>query len=272
MGFVGGGNMARALIGGLLAGDWCESEISVADPSSDQLGAIQQRWSGIYLTTDNLELLARCDLLVLAVKPQVLSDCLRAMSAHLPNSPPLMLSIVAGIRIATIQRWLGRDLPVVRCMPNTPALIGCGAAGLAASANVEESGRRLAEKMLSAVGIALWVSQESDLDAVTALSGSGPAYIFYMIEAMEDAGIALGLDRGVARRLALQTTLGAARLAATGEADPGELRARVTSKGGTTARALEVMMKADFKTLIGDALAAAAVRAQQLADEAESNA
>ncbi|HID82204.1 MAG TPA: pyrroline-5-carboxylate reductase, partial [Thiotrichales bacterium] len=211
--FIGGGNMAGSLIGGLISDGWNPASIHVADPDPQQLNTMLQRSPDLMVTEDNLAAIKNADAVILAVKPQILHNVSSDLRDDLQANRPLIISIAAGVREADINRWMGGQLPVVRCMPNTPALVQSGATGLFANALVTAEQKALAESILRAAGITVWVDDESLLDAVTALSGSGPAYYFLVMEAMQTAGEKLGLDKETARLLTLQTALAAARLA-----------------------------------------------------------
>jgi pyrroline-5-carboxylate reductase len=265
IGFIGAGNMATALAGGLLARGWSPADIALSDASSAPLEPHAAR--GCFTTTDNRVLLERSDVIVLAVKPQVMSAVLKPLADLAAARRPLVISIAAGIPVASLARWLGGALPVVRAMPNTPALVQAGATGLFASPEVSAAQRAEAEAILGAVGITLWVGDEALIDAVTAVSGSGPAYFFYVMEAMMAAGRELGLDEATARALTLQTALGAAQMAVSADVGPAELRRRVTSPGGTTERAIAAFDDADLKAVFGRALAACAARGTELAEQ-----
>jgi pyrroline-5-carboxylate reductase len=265
IGFIGAGNMASALAGGLLAQGWEPASIALADPLPAALADHARR--GLVTTADNHELLTHADVLVLAVKPQVMSAVLKPLAVAAQRKQPLVISIAAGIPVASLERWLGGALPVVRAMPNTPALVQAGATGLYANAAVSVEQKAMAETIMGAVGLTLWVGDERLIDAVTAVSGSGPAYFFYVMEAMMAAGRELGLDDKTARALTLQTALGAAQMAITADVGPEELRRRVTSPGGTTERALAVFDEAELKTIFARALAACAVRGGELATQ-----
>lgn len=263
IGFLGAGNMASALAGGLRARGWPGDRLWLSDPNPAQLQPHRQQ--GLQVTTDNLALLAAVDVLVLAVKPQVMAQVLTPLADLAQSRRPLVISIAAGIPISALTRWLGGALPIVRAMPNTPALVQTGASGLFASPQVDHETRALAERILGAVGLTLWVEREALIDAVTAVSGSGPAYFFHVMEAMIAAGVRLGLDEVDARALTLQTALGAAQMAITADVGPDELRRRVTSPGGTTERALEVFGQAGLMQMFERALAACAARGGELA-------
>jgi pyrroline-5-carboxylate reductase len=265
--FIGGGNMSRSLIGGMIKNDWPVDLIHVADPDPKQLELIASAFPGIHTHTDNGSAAEAAQIIVLAVKPQVLPQVVRGLESHIDRNKHLIISIAAGIRSNDIDRWLGQGQAIVRCMPNTPALVQSGATGLFANAQVSDEQCSLAESILRSVGITLWVKDEALIDAVTAVSGSGPAYFFLVIEAMEDAGVKLGLERDSARLLSLETAFGAAKLALESDDDAATLRQRVTSKGGTTEQALKVLEEGGLRTLFADALKAAAQRANELADK-----
>ncbi len=262
--FIGAGNMARSLIVGLLQ-DKADVRLRVADPDQHQLDAIRKHWPDVLVTTDNLEAMQGADVVVLAVKPQVMGEVVGSLQEIAQRGRPLFVSIAAGIREEALNRWLGGNLPIVRCMPNTPALVQCGATGLYANTQVSEDQRSLAESILRAVGITLWFEEESKLDAVTAVSGSGPAYFFLVMEVMQAAAEKLGMRTEDAHLLIVQTALGAARLALESDDPPAELRRKVTSKGGTTAAALQVLNDGGLAELFDKALQAAESRSRELA-------
>ncbi len=267
IGFIGGGNMARALLGGLVQSGIPAGRLWVSDPDE---GARTQlaRDLGVHATADNQAVVEACDVVVLAVKPQVLGEVARGLD--LSSRPQvLVISIAAGVRTEPLSRWLGGHERLVRAMPNTPALVGSGVAGLYARPGVDEAGRETAERVLRAVGTAVWVESEDLLDAVTAVSGSGPAYFFLVMEAMEAAAGELGLDAATARLLTVETAFGAAKLALEAHEPAAVLRQRVTSPGGTTAAALAVLEAGDLRGLFTRALAAARDRARELAAELE---
>ncbi|HXH03768.1 MAG TPA: pyrroline-5-carboxylate reductase [Candidatus Competibacteraceae bacterium] len=263
--FIGGGNMARSLIGGLINDGYPAERLWVADPGAEHRQQLAGQF-GIHTTADNLEALAHAEVVVLAVKPQVIKGVAVQLADAVQQRRPLVLSIAAGVREPDLRRWLGGDLPIVRSMPNTPALVGSGAAALYANPWVSAAQRQQAESILRACGLTVWVEQETLLDAVTALSGSGPAYFFLVMEAMEQAGVALGLEPATARLLTLQTAFGAAKMALESEEGPALLRERVTSPGGTTERAIAVLREAGLEALFGRALSAACERARELGD------
>ncbi|HEX6828731.1 MAG TPA: pyrroline-5-carboxylate reductase [Burkholderiales bacterium] len=262
--FVGGGNMATALIGGMLQKGYATAGIKVVEVVPEARERLARDY-GVRATAELAEGIAGSDTLVLAVKPQQLRELAGRMRSLLGGQ--LVISIAAGIRAGDIARWLGGHANLVRAMPNTPALIQAGITGLYALPGVGAGGRAEAERILGAVGETLWLGDESMLDAVTAVSGSGPAYVFYFIEALQEAAVALGLAPGEARRLALATFLGAARLAAASPEEAATLRARVTSRGGTTERAIGVLDEAGVMQQFARAVAAAAERSRELGDE-----
>ena len=262
--FIGAGNMARSLIVGLLQ-DKANVALRVADPDQQQPDAIRKHWPDVLTTTDNLEAMQGADVVVLAVKPQIMSDVAASLNALAQRSRPLFVSIAAGIREAALNRWLGGNHAIVRCMPNTPALVQAGATGLYANPQVSEQQRSMAESILRAVGITLWFDDEAKLDAVTAISGSGPAYFFLVMEAMQAAAEQLGIRAEDAQLLIVQTALGAAKLALESGDLPAELRQKVTSKGGTTEAALNVLTDGGLHDLFAKALQAAESRSKALA-------
>ena len=262
--FVGGGNMARSLIGGIIA-DGCDREtIRVADPDRQQLSALHRQF-GVGTSTDNLAAVEGADLVVFAVKPQKLREVALQTASAWATRKPLALSVVAGVRSGDINAWIGAGAPLVRAMPNTPALVQSGATALFANPVASEEQKHLAESLMRAVGLTVWLDDEAAMDAVTALSGSGPAYFFYVMEAMQAAGESLGLSPHSARLLTLQTAMGAAKLALESSDEVSTLRERVTSPGGTTERAIEVLRSGGLETLFRDALESAHKRAGELA-------
>ena len=266
VGFIGAGNMAKAMAGGLLARGWAAERLRAADPNAE----VRADWHakfGLSCGDDNLAVARGVDVLVLAVKPQQIATVARALASAVRNRPVLVISIAAGIRLAQLEAWLGSGVAIVRAMPNTPALVGSGAAGVYANTHVDAAGRQVAHDILASVGIALWLETEDQLDAVTALSGSGPAYFFLMMEALERAGVELGLAPVTARALTLATALGAARMATASDEDPATLRTRVTSPGGTTEAAIQLLQHSNYADLVARALKAAAARARELAEQ-----
>lgn len=265
IGIIGAGNMARSLAGGLLANGFARDHLSLSDPDANQRRGAESAL-GLTVLADNRELAARCDVLVLAVKPQVLRDVAGEIAAAVQSRKPLVVSVAAGIRITDLERWLGGSLAVVRVMPNTAALIGSGASGLFANSRVSAAQRDEAESILRAVGVTVWVPDEALMDTVTAVSGSGPAYFFLVMEALEKAAIKHGLDPQTARLLTLETAYGAAKMALEGQEEPAALRQRVTSPGGTTERAIQALQHGNLERLMDDAVAAAIHRARELAN------
>ncbi|WP_333661587.1 pyrroline-5-carboxylate reductase [Acinetobacter sp.] len=261
--FIGGGNMAQALIGGLLSRGLPTTRITVSDPVEQIRHVLEEK--GIQTTTDNAEAIKNADIVVLAVKPQVLATVLQPLKGLL--SDKLVISIIAGAEIQTISDLIGGSQRIVRVMPNTPALVQTGAHGIYAPEAVGVQDRELTSQILAATGLTIWVDNEAQIDAVTAVSGSGPAYFFYLMESMIRAGKNLGLDEKVATALTLQTALGAAQMAITSSNSPAELRKNVTSPNGTTQAALEVFDRAQISQNIQAALAAAQKRSQELAQE-----
>lgn len=263
--FIGGGNMARSLIGGLLADGCSTHTLGVAEPDQERRTALHQQF-GVHVSSDNLSIASQASVLVLAVKPQVLPAVATQLAATVQRDQPLVISIAAGVREPDLRRWLGGNVALVRAMPNTPALVRCGAAALFANPQVSREQRQLAENILRAVGLTVWVGDETLLDTVTALSGSGPAYFFLVMEALEQAGVQLGLPPEQARLLTLQTAFGAAKMALESVESPATLRTRVTSPGGTTERALAVLQGGGLESLFGAALTAACQRSRELGD------
>jgi pyrroline-5-carboxylate reductase len=262
--FVGGGNMGGALLAGLLRAGVAPTAVTVCDPSAAVRARLEAEFQ-VRTAAVADEAAGTADLLVLAVKPQLLREVVEALRLSAAAARPLVLSVAAGIRVADLERWCGPGVPVVRAMPNRPALIGAGAAGLYAPTSVSDAERRLAEAAMRAVGVTAWVAEEALIDAVTALSGSGPAYFFLLAELMMDAAIQLGLDAATAQTLARATLAGSGALAAQSRADLATLRAEVTSRGGTTEAALRALGQADLRAIVQRALAAAAERARELA-------
>ncbi len=265
--FIGAGNMAASLIGGLRAQGIPAASICASDPGADKRDELSAT-HGVETFADNGQALAGADVIVLAVKPQVMQAVCRDLVSHL-DSNQLIVSIAAGINCASLQAWLGEQTPraIVRCMPNTPSLLRQGVSGLYANAQVNDAQRQQAEQLLSAVGLALWLDKEELIDAVTAVSGSGPAYFFLLIEAMTAAGEELGLPRATAAQLTMHTALGAARMACESDVEAAELRRRVTSPNGTTEAAIQAFQASGFETLVQQAMNAAARRSAELAEQ-----
>lgn len=263
--FIGGGNMATSLIGGLVEKGYPADAITATDPVEASRSRLAATF-GIRTSDDNASACKQAEVVILAVKPQVMKQVASDLSPALTHRP-LIISIAAGITMDALADWLGGDLPIVRCMPNTPALVETGAAGLFANGQVSSQQKQLASEILDAVGISCWLEGEADIDAVTALSGSGPAYYFLVMEIMEKVGTELGLTPDVARQLTLQTALGAAKMAMASDVDAAELRRRVTSPGGTTQRAIETLQQGDLEALFRKAMNGAAERAREMAAE-----
>ena len=261
--FIGAGNMASALIGGLISRGVPANQLAAVDPSASQRDQVHARHGIRTAASVDAELLREA-VVVLAVKPQQMREAVQAIAPLLGDQ--LLMSVAAGVRASDLSRWLGGHVRIVRTMPNTPALVGLGATGLAALPGCLTTDRALAQAIMGAVGCTVWVDDEARLDAVTALSGSGPAYVFRFIECLIEGGQQLGLSAEQARTLALQTVLGAATLAATSNEPAAVLRERVTSKGGTTAAALAVFDSGALPDLVARAMAAADQRSQELGD------
>ena len=269
--FIGGGNMGRALIGGLLASGLHAKQMTVVEPFTATAEKLQADFSvAIVNSIDQLQFDSKLEqLIVMAVKPQDFKQVALSLAPHLmviAASPLLIISIAAGIRINSMSEWLGQSR-CVRAMPNTPALIGMGITGLSAHTSVDAQSRAKAAALCNAVGQSVWVHDENLIDAVTAVSGSGPAYVFAFLEALQSGGEKLGLDPSTARALAYATLQGAAQLAVNSTESAGSLREKVTSKGGTTAAALAVLHEGDWQGILEAALAAAAKRGQAMGDE-----
>jgi pyrroline-5-carboxylate reductase len=266
IGFLGGGNMARALIGGLIARGTPAALISVGEPFETARESLTREFT-VRVSADNRSAIEGCALIILAVKPQEAGKVLPPLAPQLQSARPVLLSVAAGIRIASLSAWAGAGVAVIRAMPNRPALIGAGITGLYAAAGVGAEQRTLAEQTLQAVGQVVWVEREADLDVVTALSGSGPAYFFLLAELMMQAAVEQGLAPEAARRLALGTLHGAGALAMASDGDLARLRHEVTSRGGTTEAALGAFTAADLTGIVARAVQAATRRSRELADQ-----
>jgi len=264
--FIGGGNMATSLIGGLIAQGHTADSISVSDPNESQRNQLEQQFS-IKTFADCNAAIKDADIVVLAVKPQVMKEVALMVAAAIDEKAkqPIFVSIAAGINLFSLQTWLGQEQAIVRCMPNTPSLIQLGASGLYANEQTSIVQKNLAETVLKAAGIVQWVQSEAEIDAVTAVSGSGPAYYFLLMEAMIDAGVELGLSRETASELTIQTAIGAAQMAKESDVDVAELRRRVTSPGGTTEQAINTFESAHLRDIVKAALNAANRRSGELA-------
>lgn len=262
---IGGGNMARGLLGGLLARAIDPERITVTAATATTRAALAADL-GVLVSDDNMAAIAGARVVVLAVKPQVMGEVTRGIAAGLRTARPLVISVAAGITTGQLREWIGPGVPVVRAMPNRPAMIGAGATGMFADASVDGAGRALAAELLGTTGLALWVDKESDIDLVTALSGSGPAYFFRLAELMAEAAVAQGLDPAVARQLAARTLAGAGQMvAAEATTDLSAMRAAVTSRGGTTAAALAQFDASGLPIAVAAAMRAAAERSRELA-------
>jgi pyrroline-5-carboxylate reductase len=263
--FIGGGNMARCLIGGLVAHGHDRAAIVVTEPQQALRDALARDF-GVASGDDNAAAAAKADTIVLAVKPQVVRTVCASIAPALHGRRPRIVSIAAGVRIAQLQQWLGTGLPVIRAMPNTPALIGAGITGLTASTDATAQDRHAAEAVLLAAGPAVWIDDERLMDAVTAVSGSGPAYFFLLMESMQAAAIRQGLAADAARELVLHTALGAARMALESVDSTTTLRERVTSPGGTTQAALDTFAAGGFSALVDAAIHRATIRGRELSE------
>lgn len=263
--FIGCGNMGGSLIGGLLANSYNKDFICGSDPDSKQRNKLKDRYD-IEVYENNAEALTGAEVVVLAVKPQVMQSTVTGIAELLAGRQVLIISIAAGIRISSLNRWLGDALPVVRAMPNTPALIRAGVTALYASAPVSSIQRELSESIMRSVGTVVWVDNEASMDAVTALSGSGPAYFFLLMEVLEKAALELDLPIEKARLLILETALGAAKMAVESNCDAATLRRQVTSPGGTTEQALKVLQQGNLDKLFLQAVRAAQLRSVELAE------
>ncbi len=264
--FIGGGNMAAALIGGLTKQGLARERIVVSDPNREQIERLVRDY-GVAAAADNQGAVEGAEVVILAVKPQQMRSVALGLAPHLAASGPLVISIAAGIPHAALTRWFGAKTAVVRTMPNRPALNGFGATGLYAPVSVGAANRALAESILGAVSATVWVEHESQMDTVTALSGSGPAYFFLFMEALEAAAHARGLPNDIAHKLTLETAFGASQMARLSSDSLSTLREQVTSKGGTTAAALDVLDAAGLRAIVAHAVAAADRRSAELAAE-----
>ena len=270
IGFIGSGNMAYSLIGGLTSTGMKGQNIWISDPSTEKMTPIASQFS-VNMTNSNIELVQSVDIIILAVKPQQLAQVCTEIAASVAKTRPLVISIAAGVLSKDIESWLNENqdkqssLALVRCMPNTPALVQSGATALFANKQVSHEQKTLAESILRAAGLTLWLENESDMDAVTALSGSGPAYFFLVIDAMEKAGIQLGLTEKTAHLLAIQTAFGASKMALESNDSPETLRKKVTSPGGTTEKAIGILQDGQLEALFAKALEGARDRSIELA-------
>jgi pyrroline-5-carboxylate reductase len=261
--FIGGGNMARSLIGGLIQRGVARQSLCVSEPVAELANALHHDFA-IEVDSDNLTAATHSDIWVFAVKPQVMKTVCEALSELAQEKKPLIVSIAAGISATQLNQWLGGNLAIVRTMPNTPALLGAGATGLFANGSVTDAQKQHVETLMQATGITVSIEEEAMMDAVTAVSGSGPAYVFLLAEAMQAAGVAQGLSAEVARALTNQTLLGAARMLTETDASADVLRQRVTSPGGTTQAAIESFEANGFRDIVNHAIAAATLRGRAL--------
>lgn len=262
--FIGGGNMAQCLIGGLIDDGMKPQFITVSEPDASRREELTNDF-GVTVLTDNIAAINESDIVVVAVKPQVMKSAVLPLQEGLSEKKPLLISIAAGIPISSLESWVGNDLAMIRAMPNTPALVNTGITALFANSRVLQKQRNQAEAILRAVGKVVWIEEETLMDTVTAVSGSGPAYFFYFMEALEQAAIEEGLDENTARLLSLETALGAARLAIETMKPLSELRGRVTSPGGTTEAAIQVLEQAGICQILKRAVTAARKRSTDLA-------
>lgn len=266
IGFIGGGNMASSLISGLIASGHSPQQIWVSDVNNETLKNLSNNHK-VNTSFSNQAVIEEVEVIVLAVKPQILREVAEQAAPFIQQKQPLVVSIAAGISQKSLSQWLGQNTAIVRCMPNTPALVLTGATGLHANLNVTEEQRDLAENIMRAVGVSLWVETETELDVVTAVSGSGPAYFFLLMEAMEKAALDLGLNIHTARLLVQQTALGAAKIALESSESPEALRQRVTSPGGTTQKAIETFEQGGFSELVNKAIHAAKDRSIEMSKQ-----
>lgn len=270
IGFIGGGNMATSLISGLIASGHSPKQIWVSDVNPDTRQTLADKLE-VNVSENNDVVINESDVVVIAVKPQVMKEVTQKVCATIRQKKPLIVSIAAGITQSSLSRWLGEETAIVRSMPNTPALVLTGATALHANHNVSIEQQNMAENIMRSVGIAIWVKNESQLDAVTAVSGSGPAYFFLLMEAMEKTAEEMGLNETTARLLVQQTALGAAKIALESSETPEQLRQRVASPGGTTQKAIEIFQEGGFADLVTKAIHAARNRSVEMAMQTEQN-
>lgn len=270
VGLIGGGNMARAIAGGLLRGGMHATDILIAEPRPEQCELLRDELYGAMISEDNSLVAGQAETLLFAVKPQILKAVCRNLAAVVQQHKPLIISIAAGPRIGDIDEWLGGGMRIVRVMPNQPALIDQGISAMFANKRVDAASRELAEKVMSAVGQVVWLESETLMDAVTAVSGTGPAYCYLLIDVMIESAVSFGIDAETARSLAVETARGATALASAETESMASLIERVRSPGGTTTAAFECLDAADVRGIFADAIEAARDRATALADEADS--
>lgn len=264
--FIGSGNMANSLVGGLIADNYPSEKICVAGRTNEKLKLYEQRYQ-VATTTNNIDAVKQSDVVVMAVKPASVDSVTKEIAAAVIEHKPLLISIAAGKGCARYAENIREDIAIVRCMPNTPAMLRAGATALFANQYTTEEQKEVAESIMRSVGVTVWLSDEAQLDTVTALSGSGPAYFFLVIEALQQAAQSLGLSYDVAKLLTLQTALGAARMALESSDDVSILRGHVTSKGGTTEQAINVLEQGKIQELFQAALSAAKKRATELSQQ-----
>lgn len=269
IGFIGAGNMAHALISGLINNGFSASNIKLSDTDTILLSQRKLEFD-LEVFTDNSQLAIQCDVLILAVKPEILSSVCKKIKVHTRHRP-LVISIVTSVKSNNINDWLGGGFSIVRTMPNTPVLVSKGATGMTANETVTDEQKELAGQILGSVSECFWLKEETMLDAVTALSGSGPAYFFLMIESMTNAGVALGLDKKIAEKLTIQTAFGASTMSKKSDDSPRKLRSKVTSKNGATQAAIESFQDQNFEKIISYAIRAAFERAQEIGFELNDN-
>ena len=258
--------MGASLISGLIADGYNSKHLWVSDPDEQKLKRLEHQFA-IHITTNNHSAVQAANTIILAVKPQILAEVSSGIAADVQNKKPLIISIAAGVREASLQKYLGGNIAIVRSMPNTPALIGCGASALFANEFVSREQKQTAEKILRAVGLVTWLEDEKLMDIVTALSGSGPAYFFLLIEILQETAEKLGLPKDISRLLTLQTAFGASRMALESEASASQLRQQVTSPGGTTEQAVRVLEENNIRRIFSEALLAAKTRSEELAKQ-----
>ncbi len=263
--FIGAGNMSGSIIGGLVNNGYPASQITASAPTRVNLEKLASQCK-INISTDNHQSAAEADILVLGVKPQILQAVCMDLAPVLADKTPLIITIAAGIETTHIQAWLGKQLPIIRCMPNTPSLVAQGASGLFSSDLVSKEQQQQADEIFSTVGITEWVEREDQMHAITALSGSGPAYFFLIMEALEDAAVKAGIPRENARKLSIQTALGAAEMAKQSDFEPAQLKRNVMSPGGTTEKAIQSFEDGGLRGLFDTAICAAAQRSKELAE------
>lgn len=263
--FIGAGHMTRSLVTGLIANGYDPKKLWASNPSAAKLEQLQQQF-GIQTTLDNKEAAIAADVIVFAVKPQILKQVTTELATIIRAKPSLVISVAAGVTLASLNKELGENTVIVRCMPNTPSLLGCGATGLCANKKASAAEREIAESIMRSVGVTVWLTDEAHIDIVTALSGSGPAYFFLIMEALEKAAADLGLPAETARLLTLQTAFGAARVALESNEETAELRRHVTLAGGTTEAGLKVLEAGKIREVLADTLRAAQHRAKELSE------